>query len=196
MSYLNLASLRFCTESEGPGRRLAIWVQGCDRHCEGCCNPAMQEFKPNIIVQVSDLISLIEKSYTENNIEGISLIGGEPILQAEGLSEVAEWAQSRGLTVLLFTGFLEEELHAMGNKYVEKLLSFTDILVDGPFIQAEYDEERDWVGSRNQRVIFLSDAYKPGVEYAKHERQVEFLVSSQDVLINGWPFDDDKFSSR
>ncbi len=45
MAYLNLASIRMCTESEGPGRRLAIWVQGCKKRCTGCCNPDMQEIK-------------------------------------------------------------------------------------------------------------------------------------------------------
>ena len=45
MAYLNLASIRMCTESEGPGRRLAIWVQGCKKRCPGCCNPDMQEIK-------------------------------------------------------------------------------------------------------------------------------------------------------
>ena len=52
MSYLNLASLRLSTESEGPGKRLALWVQGCERRCPGCCNPNMQEIRKNMIQKI------------------------------------------------------------------------------------------------------------------------------------------------
>jgi len=188
MSYLNLASLRLCTESEGPGKRLALWVQGCMKRCPGCCNPEMQEIRRNTIIETEDLVVLIKKSIKQNEIEGISLIGGEPFLQAEGLSEIAEWSKLNGLTVLAFTGYLLEELHEMNNKYIERLLKSIDLLVDGPFIQEQYDTERDWVGSKNQRVLFLSDVYKPGVELIKKEHQMEVMVSENDILVNGWPY--------
>ena len=188
MSYLNLASLRLSTESEGPGKRLALWVQGCERRCPGCCNPNMQEIRKNIIVDTKDLIELIQCSMSKNVIEGVSFIGGEPMLQAEGLSEIAIWAHSVGLTVLVFTGYTYEELVSMSNHSVDTLLKDTDLLVDGAFIQEEYDTERDWVGSKNQKVHFLSNAYNHGIEYEKHERKMEVLVSEKDILVNGWPY--------
>ena len=123
-----------------------------------------------------------------NEIEGLSFIGGEPILQAEGLSEIAMWAHSVGLTVLLFSGYLYSELQALNNKSINKLLANTDLLVDGLFIQEEYDTERDWIGSKNQKIHFLSDAYKSGIEYEKQERQMEVLISEEDILVNGWPY--------
>lgn len=193
MAYLNLASIRLCTESEGPGKRLAIWVQGCERRCPGCCNPEMQEMKKNIIVDTKDLIGLINKSMSSDEIEGLSFIGGEPMLQAEGLSEVASWAHSVGLTVLVFTGYLLSELKEMGNDSIEKLLSEIDILVDGPFIQEQYDDEREWVGSKNQIVHFLSEAYKSGVENEKQVHKMELLISEKNILVNGWPFYYDEY---
>ena len=188
MAYLNIASIRLCTESEGPGKRIAIWVQGCEKRCPGCCNPDMQEIKKNIVVETKDLIELIKNSMTEAEIEGLSFIGGEPMLQAEGLSEIAEWAHSIGLTVLVFTGYLFEELKNMGNDSVDKLLYNIDILVDGPFIQEEYDTERDWIGSKNQKVYYLSNAYRSGAEYDKQEHQMEILISEKNILVNGWPY--------
>lgn len=188
MAYLNLASIRLCTESEGPGKRFAIWVQGCERRCPGCCNPDMQEIRKNIIVDTKDLIDLIQRSMSRDEIEGLSFIGGEPMLQAEGLSEIAIWAHSVGLTVLVFTGYLYDDLKIMGNESINKLLEKTDLLVDGTFIQEEYDTERDWIGSKNQKIYFLSDAYKQGVEYEKQEHQMEVLVSEKDILVNGWPY--------
>ncbi|MCI9127337.1 MAG: radical SAM protein [Eubacterium sp.] len=188
MAYLNLASIRLCTESEGPGKRLAIWVQGCERRCPGCCNFDMQEIRKNIIVDAEDLIELIQKSMSSEKIEGLSFIGGEPMLQAEGLSEVAKWAHSVGLTVLVFTGYLYKELIEMKNRSVDKLISNVDILVDGPFIQELYDDERDWIGSKNQAVHFLTKAYESGIEFEKREHQMEVLISEKDILVNGWPY--------
>ncbi len=188
MAYLNLASIRLCTESEGPGKRIAIWVQGCERRCPGCCNLDMQEIRKNIIVDTNDLIELIQKSMASDEIEGLSFIGGEPMLQAEGLSEIAKWAHSVGLTVLVFTGYLYEELVEMNNGSVDNLISNTDLLVDGPFIQELYDTERDWIGSKNQKIHFFTKAYGSGIEYEKQEHQMEVLISEKDILINGWPY--------
>lgn len=188
MAYLNLASIRLCTESEGPGKRIAIWVQGCERRCPGCCNSGMQEIRKNIVVDTKDLIDLIHRAMICDEIEGLSFIGGEPILQSEGLSDVAMWAHSVGLTVLVFTGYLYDEIKDMNNKSVKKLLKDTDLLVDGAFVQEEYDTERDWIGSRNQKVYFLSDAYEPGIEYEKREHQMEVLISEKEILVNGWPY--------
>ena len=188
MAYLNLASIRLCTESEGPGKRFAIWVQGCEKRCPGCCNTDMQEIRKNIIVDTEDLIALIQKSVFSEKIEGLSFIGGEPILQSEGLTEVAKWAHSVGLTVLVFTGYLYEELVEMKNRSVDDLISNIDLLVDGPFIRELYDIDRDWIGSKNQKIHFLTNAYEPGVEFEKREHQMEILISEKDILINGWPY--------
>lgn len=188
MSYLNLASLRLCTESEGPGKRLALWVQGCARRCPGCCNPEMQEIRRNVVVSTDDLIEIIRQSKESNEIEGLSFIGGEPFLQAHGLCKVAEWARKEGLSVLIFTGFLLEELKEMSDPDVDFLLRHTDILVDGPFLKDFYDYKRDWIGSSNQKVYFLSDFYTEGIEYIRGEHQLELMVSEEDILINGWPY--------
>ena len=193
MAYLNLASIRLCTESEGPGKRFAIWVQGCERRCPGCCNPDMQEIRKNIVVDTKDLIELIHRTMLCDEIEGLSFIGGEPMLQAEGLREVALWAHSVGLTVLAFTGYLLSELKEMKNDSIEKLLSEIDILVDGPFLQEQYDDEREWVGSKNQIVHFLSEAYKSGVENEKQVHKMELLISEKNILVNGWPFYNDEY---
>ncbi|MBR4322611.1 4Fe-4S single cluster domain-containing protein [Treponema sp.] len=187
-SYLNLAAVRLCTESEGPGKRFALWVQGCKQRCPDCCNQQMQEFKKAHIVEADDLIHLIHKSKGDFDIEGVSFIGGEPLLQAEGLSFVAEWCRKNNLSVLVFTGFLYETLLKTDDLFVKKLLANTDILVDGLYDKNHPDLERDWVGSKNQKVVFLSDRYKNGIEYEKKERSMELLISEKEILSNGWPF--------
>ena len=188
MAYLNLASIRLCTESEGPGRRFAIWVQGCHRRCDGCCNPEMQEMRKNIIVNTADLTDLIASSQVNNQIDGVTFVGGEPFLQAEGCAEIASWCKQHGLSVLAFSGFLYEELKEMGNTHVNAFLRSLDVLVDGPFVSELYDYDRDWIGSKNQKVWYFTDRYDNSIERTSIGHQTEFLVSDTEILINGWPF--------
>lgn len=121
-------------------------------------------------------------------MKGVTFIGGEPFLQAEGVAEIAEWCHNNVLSVICFTGFLYDELKSMGNSSIDRLLLNLDILVDGPFIQEEFDTERDWVGSKNQKVYFMSDFYKPGIEFEHREHSMEIMISEKDLLVNGWPF--------
>ncbi|MCR5620386.1 MAG: radical SAM protein [Treponema sp.] len=188
VAYLNIAAIRLCTQSEGPGKRFALWVQGCKQRCPDCCNKQMQEFKQAHIVETDDLIHLIQKSKSDFNIEGVSFIGGEPLLQAEGLSYIAKWCHENALSVLVFTGFLYDTLLNTKDAFVQELLSNTDILVDGLYDKKQPDAERDWVGSKNQKVILLSDRYAKGIEYEKQEHSMEILISEKEILSNGWPF--------
>ena len=189
MAYLNLAAIRPCTEAEGPGKRFAIWSQGCLRRCAGCCNPHMQPIERRNIVSVDDLLNLIKKHKIEDGIEGVSLIGGEPILQAEGFAELACKCQQEQLSVILFTGYQYEDIVMMDDVNIKTLIEHTDILVDGEFVKELYDEERDWVGSTNQKVIFMSERYKKGFEYEHGIHRTEIIVCSDTIKINGWPLD-------
>ncbi|SHE91549.1 4Fe-4S single cluster domain-containing protein [Schwartzia succinivorans] len=189
MAYLNLAAIRTCTEAEGPGKRFAIWSQGCLRRCPGCCNPHMQPMERKHLVKVDKLMELILKSKAEEDIEGVSFIGGEPVLQAEGFAELAQYCQKVGLSVLLFTGYYYEDLLAMEDDDIDRLLRNTDILVDGEFIESLRDQERDWVGSENQHVIFLSDRYNAGIEFEHGVHNTEIRISDGGVGINGWPLE-------
>ena len=193
MAYLNLAAIRPCTEAEGPGKRFAIWCQGCLRRCPGCCNPHMQPMIRRNLVEVKNLFELIKKHIELDAIEGVSFIGGEPLLQAEGFAELAQLCQEVNLSVLLFTGYSYEDISSADDDNIKKLLSCTDLLVDGEFVETLLDSERDWIGSTNQRVIFLSERYKKGVEYNHGYRTTEMRISANRILINGWPSIDLKY---
>ena len=184
--YLNLASIRECTEAEGPGKRFALWCQGCLNRCPGCCNPEMQPLEKRHVVSADDIFALIAESREKWGIEGVSLIGGEPFLQAEGLAYVAEKCKLYGMTVLAFSGYRIDELRSMKDENVERLLSNLVILIDGPFDAQLIDDERGWVGSKNQSVLFLSDVYSQGIEFCS-KQSVEVLIDNDSILVNGWP---------
>ena len=60
MARLNLAAWIACTEVEGPGKRFALWVQGCHLVCKGCCNPDMRPFVAKHLCEASQIVNLIE----------------------------------------------------------------------------------------------------------------------------------------
>lgn len=189
MALLNVAEWIECTEVEGPGRRFALWVQGCILQCPGCCNPHMFDFSPRKLVEADDVAGWIEQARSRSGIEGVTFLGGEPVLQARGLARVAQLIRPLGLSVMLFTGYRLEELPDMGLPGVEELLGLSDLVVDGPFVASRPEPVRNWVGSTNQRFHFLTARYRPGIEYdPRFSRGFEVRIdSSSDLNINGWP---------
>ncbi len=193
MTKLNIAQILENTEVEGPGKRLAVWVQGCLRRCPGCCNPQFLEILPKTIVETPQLCECIEKSKQKHRIEGVTFLGGEPMLQARGLSEAARFCRENALSVMVFTGYIWEELSAENLPYAEELLRFTDLLVDGPFDRTKLEEKRNWVGSTNQKFHFLTDFYKSGIEYdERFSHGFELRIRSDGTLqTNGFPWQND-----
>lgn len=191
MVRLNIASWIACTEVEGPGKRFALWVQGCLLRCAGCCNPHMFELSPRNIMEAGEVWGLIQAAKDSHGIEGVTFLGGEPMLQARGLAEVARLCRKSGLSVVVFTGYTLEQLKENPLPGVPELLSETDLLIDGAFEAGQPEAERNWVGSANQRFHYLTDRYSPAIECdPKYPHGFELRLSKDGTLqINGWPVD-------
>ena len=192
MANINIAQYLESTEVEGPGKRFAIWVQGCQRRCRGCCNPQFLDFIPKTIIDSAKICTYIENSKLQNRIEGVTFLGGEPVLQARGLSEVACFCHKIGLSVMLFTGYTLAELSLEELPFVNDLLKYTDILVDGEFDQKNPEIERNWVGSTNQNFHFLTDFYSSGIEYdTRYSHGFELRINRDGTIqTNGFPWQD------
>ncbi len=184
---LQVASIVPCTEAEGPGRRFALWFQGCPLRCPGCCNPEYLPFKGGQAVDLSVVVAQLKKSQEEMGIEGITLLGGEPFAHAEGASSLSSVARSMGLSVMVFTGYLREDLEARTDFATTELLASTDILVDGPYERDRPDTRRRWIGSTNQRVHFLTLRYHADDPCWKQPNTLEIRVRGPEVVVNGFP---------
>src|SRR4051794_38675815 len=132
------------TEAEGPGRRFALWFQGCPLRCPGCCNPEMLPFEGGTLVSAGDVVGRVEEAARAHGVEGITLLGGEPLAHAAGGAVLARALRERGLTVMVFSGFTLEEAGAFAAPAVGELLALTDILVDGPYLRDRPDTRRRW----------------------------------------------------
>ena len=135
---------------DGPGLRMCIFTQGCDKSCEGCHNPEAQLLTGGDAYSVDDLFEKIRKNPL---LSGVTLSGGEPLIQAKELIPLAELINATDLDIALYTGDIFEEIIEKNDENVLKLLSFCDTLIDGPFILAEKSLTINFRGSRNQRIL-------------------------------------------
>lgn len=183
MVAIRVASVIARTEAEGPGARYAVWVQGCAIRCPGCCNPELFGREGGHDRDPRELAA----EAVAAGVEGVSILGGEPTEQAEGLAEFARAARAGGLSVMLYSGRTLGDLRASGGAAVAALLAATDLLVDGPFVASLRGGARRWVGSSNQTLHFLSDFYRPDDPRFAAPDTVEIRLSGGELVVNGYP---------
>jgi anaerobic ribonucleoside-triphosphate reductase activating protein len=182
---LNVAQIVPCTEAEGPGRRFALWFQGCPLRCPGCCNPEMLPFEGGRSIPLAVIVAQIRE--VRDHIEGITLLGGEPLAHAHGAAPLARAARDMGLSVMVFTGYSLEEARRMADPAVVALLDQTDILVDGPYLRDRPETRRRWIGSANQAIHFLSDRYRPDDPCWRRPNTLEIRLADGEITVNGFP---------
>lgn len=170
------------TTVEGPGIRFCIWVQGCKKHCSGCWAKDTWKFGVGSKYNVEELFSLIKQ---ETQIEGVTFLGGEPFEQAKELAVLVQMIKSAGLSVVCFTGYTLEELRLKNSADINSFLDNIDLLIDGGFEKEKFDLSRPWVGSSNQRFIFLTDRYNQE-EISLYKNKIEVRISQDGKTeING-----------
>ena len=171
------------TAAEGPGQRFCLWVQGCPHHCPGCFNPETWAADGGVEIAPEEMLEKILA--VRDRIEGITLLGGEPFEQPGELAWLCEQVQKAGLGVLAFTGYTLETLKARCDPATDRLLRQVDLLLDGPYIQAKQDFSRPWIGSSNQRFLYLTDRYRPE-QIAACQNRLEVRVGKDGVIqVNG-----------
>lgn len=180
---LNIYHICKGSRALGPGLRYVIWVQGCLQCCKGCISPQSRPMRVNELFSIDQLADDI---ISTRGIEGITISGGEPFLQAEQLTSLIERVQAARpeLNVLVFTGYTIEQLSAKTGRF---LLSHIDVLIDGPYIE-ELNDEIGLRGSSNQRIHFLTPRLLPFKEELEHGgRNNEIVVDPDGIQIIGIP---------
>lgn len=169
------------TVSEGPGKRFCIWFQGCSFHCPCCANRELWDFEGGKEYALEKILEKIERGAAR--IEGITLLGGEPFEQSQAAERIVSMARKCGLSVIIFTGYQYEELLRSDNLHVKRILDQTDVLIDGRYEKEKHDLSRPWVGSLNQKYIFLSERYQ---NFTSNENRIEIKICRDGkVEING-----------
>lgn len=159
---MNYSAIKYCDIANGEGVRTSLFVSGCRRRCPFCFNEEAQNFaagKPFDKAAEEAILKSLELDY----VDGLSLLGGEPMEpeNQRGLVDFVERVKERfpNKAIWCYTGDVLEELMPGGRHHTEatdRLLACIDILVDGPFIQAQKDITLRFRGSANQRIIDMN----------------------------------------
>lgn len=152
MSSIRIAGVVNDSIVDGEGYRYAIFTQGCPHKCQGCHNPQTHDFNGGCMADTADLLREIDENML---LSGVTFSGGEPFCQAGPLAELAAEIHQRDLSVWCYTGYTLEKLweKAQAEPEVGRLLEEIDVLVDGPFIEAQKNLNLPFRGSDNQRII-------------------------------------------
>ncbi len=151
---LNIHHIDPLSRANGPGVCFTIWFQGCALHCDGCFNPATHSTAPNQLTTIEELTTHI-KSYAPQ-LDGITLTGGEPLLQSDNLLLLLNAIQSRpdtDLPIILFSGHTFEDIQS--NPKLSPILQHIDILIAGPY-QPTLASNHPLQSSTNQSIHLLS----------------------------------------
>ncbi len=181
-SLINIAAFTPATRVLGPGLRAALWVQGCPHRCDGCIAPEWWQFKVNRLISPEELFEelLVEP------VRGLTISGGEPMLQAAALTRLVQLARKRqSLDVICYTGFVYEDLLSLCQPAIQRFLFEIDILIDGQYI-ASQDDQQGLRGSSNQRIIHLSERMKD-FDFETSSRKVEIHVEDGELFFVGLP---------
>lgn len=146
--------------ANGPGIRVSMWVQGCNRHCQNCFNPETWDFNQGHLFNrrvKEQFLALAEPK----KIAGFSILGGEPLEQGkEMLALLYSIRQRYGdtKTIWLWTGYKYEDL----SDEQLQMISYVDVLVDGEFIDEQKCPNKKFKGSSNQRIIDIKKSLEKG----------------------------------
>ena len=183
-SLLNVAAISLATRALGPGTRAAVWVQGCTIQCPRCIAPDWIPVRPAHLV---DPELLAVELLRNPQVSGLTLSGGEPMLQASALSRLVYQArQIRELNVICFSGYrLSALLQNPPEAGVESLLALIDVLIDGPYLDQKNDNQ-GLRGSSNQQIHFFSERLKD-FDFHQAHRRVEVEVQDGQAFMIGIP---------
>lgn len=145
--------------ANGPGIRVSLFVSGCRNHCKGCFQPETWDFENGRFFGTTTMIKLLGLLRNEH-ISGLSILGGDP-MEPENIDVVCSICKTvrevlPEKSIWLWTGYLWEDIKD------HEVFNYIDVVVDGPFVEAQKDLCLAYCGSENQRVIDVQKSLKTG----------------------------------
>ena len=171
---MRIAGVKKHSSVNGPGVRYVIFFQGCIHHCRQCQNPETWDRSGGEEKDTAEVISeMLETRY----LDGITLSGGDPLLQPEAAAEIARAAKEKGLNVWAYTGWTWEQLmNQEAGQEVSEALKYIDVLVDGKFMQELKSNDVIWRGSSNQRLIWAARSLEEGKVLTLKGKEEQWLM--------------------
>ena len=164
---MHYATIKNNDIANGPGVRVSLFVSGCTHRCPGCFNEVAWDFEYGELF-TEDTINSILKMLAQPHIKGLTLLGGEPF-EPQNQPEILKLlrrvkAELPNKSIWAYSGYIfERDILAgrLGPKEItEEYLSYLDVLVDGPFVEAKKNLSLRFRGSENQRLIDVKASLK------------------------------------
>lgn len=166
---MNYASIKNCDIANGPGVRVSLFVSGCTHHCKGCFNEIAWNFdygQPFTQETIDMVLDMLKPAY----VKGLTLLGGEPFEPQNQPAIVDLLRQVKATypekSIWAFSGYLFDRDILPGKlgdpAITREYLSYLDVLVDGPFIEAKKNLSLRFRGSENQRLINVPASLEKG----------------------------------
>lgn len=166
---MNYATIKPRDIANGPGVRVSLFVSGCTHRCPGCFNSEAWDFD---FGQPFDqaVIDRILEDLSPSFVKGLTLLGGEPFepQNQPAILELLRQVKAKypEKSIWAFSGYLFDRDILSGRlgdpAVTREYLSYLDVLVDGPFIQAQKNLTLRFRGSANQRIIDVPASLKSG----------------------------------
>ena len=169
-----------CSEVLGPYKRFIVWVQGCKRRCKGCIAKDSWALDGGELVEVDTIVQQILR---QENIEGITISGGEPFLQQDALCElIRKVREHKDIGVIIYTGMKYSEIENTD------LAHSADLIVDGEYVE-ELNDNKSLRGSSNQNALCLTERYNDIVSeyYGINGRKIELILADGVTKMIGIP---------
>ena len=180
MSHGMIADYKRLLMTDGEGIRCSLYVSGCPFHCKDCYNASIWDFQAGRPYD-ERLESQIMEDMSLDYVQGITFLGGEPLLNTGVLLPLARRIRERfghSKDIWCWTGYTWEELMRPGETDDKReLLDLIDILVDGRYIATLHDSLLQFRGSSNQRIIDVPRSLRAGsvVVWKKLHDQKRFI---------------------
>ncbi len=133
---------------DGPGVRSVVFTEGCPLRCIYCHNPDTWECREADLTDSHEIAEKILRFYPYIKDGGVTFSGGEPLMQAEFLAEVAAELKENGLHIALDTS-------GCGSEDAERLLELTDLVLLDIKMTTEEDYKKYTDGSLTEVMRFL-----------------------------------------
>lgn len=175
--------------SLGPGSRLGIWFSGCRRSCKNCLSPDLKCSRLTDLRSVETISRNIEKLAGTKRIDGLTISGGEPLLQLSAVTSLCRAARKAGINdILLFTGYKLDEIDETRLGILKDNVS---VLVSGEYRENDNDPLDEWGairGSNNQVISFFDNSLRSEyTEHCKKGSQADVIRQGNSYRIVGIP---------
>lgn len=181
---MRIARIYYPVTTLGAGKRVGIWVSGCEKRCKNCMSERLRDINAGVDMSVTRICESIGK--VGGCIDGFTISGGEPFLQVDELCRLtARLSKEYTDDIIIFTGYTMEQLRERCPDALARILENVSVIIDGEYV----DELNDGIGIRgssNQRIHIFRHRERHE-KLSEGKRSVQIIEHQRGITVIGIP---------